>query len=276
MTPTALATLAERLRAARRVTILTGAGVSAASGVPTFRGPGGLWRQFRPEELATPEAFRRNPQLVWEWYAWRREKVAWCEPNAAHAVIARWSRVLGTPEAGTEPGTEPGTELGPGTPGPGTGVRVVTQNVDDLHLRAGTRDLIRLHGSIWDMSCVAQCGAGTWHDDRVPLPVVPPACPSCGGMARPAVVWFGESLAPDDVQAALEATACDVFITAGTSAVVYPAAGLVHEARRHGAFTAEINPEITPASDVVDVAIQGGAEEILPALDALIGRSRRA
>jgi NAD-dependent deacetylase len=237
-----LETLASRIRSAERLTILTGAGVSAASGVPTFRGPQGLWRQFRPEDLATPEAFEGDPHLVWEWYGWRRATIAACRPNAAHEVIAQWSQRAGC--------------------------RVLTQNVDDLHVRAGTRHLVRLHGSIWELSCWNRCakGATPWRDERVPLPETPPLCPHCGELARPAVVWFGESLDPRDVNAAVEATACDVFLTVGTSSVVYPAAGLVHQARQHGAFTAEVNLDETPASSLVDVAIQGPAEEILPAL----------
>ncbi|MGE0444782.1 MAG: NAD-dependent deacylase [Vicinamibacterales bacterium] len=236
-----VAALAERLRQAQRLTILSGAGVSAASGVPTFRGAGGLWRTYRPEDLATPEAFARDPQLVWEWYAWRRETIAGCRPNAAHDVIARWSRER-------------------------PGCSVITQNVDDLHVRAGTERLTRLHGSIWELSCARRCGAGRWRDERVPLPDLPPRCPSCGALARPAVVWFGESLDADDIAAATAATACDLFLTVGTASVVYPAAGLVHEARRRGAFTAEVNLDATPASGLVDIAIAGAAEEVLPLL----------
>jgi NAD-dependent deacetylase len=236
--------VAERIRQAARVTILTGAGVSAASGVPTFRGQDGLWRQHRAEDLATPDAFARNPRLVWEWYDWRRQLIAGCRPNAAHDVIARWSQRDGT--------------------------AVITQNVDDLHLAAGTQGLLRIHGSIWELSCWGRCsqGAKPWRDDRVPLDQ--PRCPHCGQLARPAVVWFGESLRREDVEAATSATACDVFLAVGTSAVVYPAAGLIHEARRHSAFTAEINLEATPASSGVDVAIQGPAEEVLPAVAALL------
>ena len=231
--------LADRLRAASRVTILTGAGVSAASGSPTFRGSGGLWRQFRAEDLATPGAFARDPVLVWEWYAWRRSLVAGCQPNPAHDVIARWSREFDR-------------------------CTVITQNVDDLHVRAGTANLIRVHGSLWDLSCWQDCGAASWRDEAVPLANLPPACPSCGGLARPAVVWFGESLPASAIAAAVDACACDVFLTIGTSAVVYPAAGLVHEARRRGAFTAEINLEATPASGAVDLAIHGPADQLLP------------
>jgi NAD-dependent deacetylase len=238
--------LGARIRDARRVTVMTGAGVSAASGVATFRGPGGLWRTYRPEDLATPQAFERDPALVWEWYASRREKVASCEPNAAHSVLAHWSRR--------------------------DGVRIVTQNVDDLHIRAGTRDLIRLHGSLWELKCFNGCGAGArpWRDERVPLPVALPRCPHCGGYARPAVVWFGESLDPADVDRAADATACDVFLTVGTSAVVYPAAGFAYHAKSRGAFTAEINLEETPASSFVDVSILGAAENVLPALDQIL------
>jgi len=217
--------------------------VSAASGVPTFRGPDGLWRRYRPEDLATPGAFARDPSLVWEWYAWRRERVAACRPNAAHGVLARWSQH--------------------------DGFRLITQNVDDLHGRAGTRGLVRLHGSLWELKCVKACpkGARPWRDERVPLAPCPPRCPHCGGLARPAVVWFGEALDHATLDAALQATACDLFLTVGTSSLVYPAAGLVHEAQRRGAFTAEINLEATPASSAVDLAIHGAAEQILPLLN---------
>jgi NAD-dependent deacetylase len=236
--------LIDRIRAARRLTVLTGAGVSAASGVPTFRGPGGLWRQYRAADLATPEAFARDPHLVWEWYAWRREKIAACRPNRAHEVIARWT--MRNPHC-----------------------RLVTQNVDDLHVRAGTKRLVRLHGSIWELSCWNRCSASpkSWRDERVPLPAPLPACPHCGGLARPAVVWFGESLEPNDVEAALEATACDVYMTVGTSAVVYPAAGFLENARSQGAYTAEINLEETPASSNVDIAIRAPAEEALETIE---------
>ena len=251
-----LISLANRIRGARRLTILTGSGVSAASGVPTFRGQDGLWRRFRPEDLATPGAFARDPRLVWEWYAWRRELIAACRPNAAHDVIAAWSDPVGV--------SAPDAER--------LKVAVLTQNVDDLHLRAGTRDLVRMHGSIWELSCWGRCAAGLtpWRDDRVPMTEFPPQCPSCGSIARPAVVWFGESLRAADVAAAVRATICDVFMTVGTSALVYPAAGLVHAARQQGAFTAEVNLEETPVSAAVDLALHGGAEQILPALAQLL------
>lgn len=239
---------AARLRAARRVTVLTGAGVSAASGVPTFRSAGGLWRNFSATELATPDAFARDPQTVWEWYAWRREQIAACAPNPAHAVLAAWTHRH-------------------------DGWRVITQNVDDLHLRAGTNGLVRLHGSIWELRCWNGCAKGqhAWRDGRVPFPTMPPRCKHCGGLARPGVVWFGESLDEADLDAAAALTACDVFITAGTSAVVYPAAGLVRQARARGAFTVELNVESTDATSGVDLAIHAPAEETLAAVDALLG-----
>jgi len=236
--------LAGRFAFASTVTVLTGAGVSAASGVPTFRGDGGLWKQFRAEDLATPEAFRRDPALIWEWYDWRRQIIADARPNVAHEVLARWTRQQ-------------------------TGVTVVTQNVDGLHERAGTERVVRLHGSIWRLSCWEGCAAGVggWDDRLVPLSEQPPRCPHCRGLARPGVVWFGEALSPDVVAAASAACACDLFLAVGTSAVVYPAAGLLHEARRHGAFTIEVNPQATDASDAVDLAIAAPAEDVLPAVD---------
>jgi NAD-dependent deacetylase len=231
--------LADQLKRASRVTILTGAGVSAASGVPTFRGSGGLWRQFRAEDLATPAAFSRDPVLVWEWYAWRRELIAACAPNPAHNVIAQWSKAF---ERCT----------------------VITQNVDDLHVKAGTANLVRVHGSLWELSCWGACGATPWRDESVPFRSLPPSCPACGGLARPGVVWFGESLPQREVEAAVKACDCDVFLTIGTSAVVYPAAGLVDDAKRRRAFTAELNLEVTPASAEVDLAIYGPADQLLP------------
>jgi NAD-dependent deacetylase len=226
-----------KLQGARSLTILTGAGVSAASGVPTFRGPGGLWRNRQATQLATPEAFAQDPVLVWEWYAWRRQVISQCAPNPAHDVIARWS-------------TRPGFTL-------------VTQNVDGLHERAGTRNVVRYHGSIWTLVC-SGCGV-RWDDLRVPLDPFPPKCSQCGALARPGVVWFGEAIPPDAARAAQAATACDVFLSVGTSSVVYPAAGLLAEAHARGAFTVEINPETTAAA--VDIAIPMPAEAALPLLD---------
>ena len=247
--------LATHLRRASRLTVLTGAGISAASGVPTFRGAEGLWRQYRPEDLATPAAFHRDPILVWEWYAWRRALVGKCRPNPGHDVLARWSRERRC--------------------------TVVTQNVDDLHHQAGTEGVIRLHGSLWELRCAGLPVPGRtrrrtgvcddeWRDDRVPFAETPPRCPQCGGLARPAIVWFGEALRDSDLRAATAATRCDLFIAIGTSAIVHPAAGLLHDAKRQGAVTAEINPVPTPASGIVDIAIHGAAEDVLPRLDLLL------
>jgi len=235
------ARLARRLASAASVTVLTGAGVSAASGIPTFRGSGGLWRNFRAEDLATPEAFERDPATVWEWYQMRRASIASARPNAAHEAIAAWSRRFPR-------------------------FTLVTQNVDGLHERAGTLSVVRFHGSIWRLSCFERCGGAeeSWEDRTVPFDELPPRCPACGGLARPGVVWFGETIPPDALAAADAALDCDVCLAVGTSSLVMPAAGLVEEARRRGAWTAEVNPEATPASGAVDLAIAGRAEEILP------------
>ena len=241
--------VADRLRVASRITVMTGAGTSAASGVPTFRGPGGLWRSFRPEELATAEAFARDPQLVWEWYDWRRGLIAKCEPNAAHEVLARWSHQRG--------------------------FTLITQNVDGLHERCGSEGVVRFHGSIWRLRCWDACGRPEWEDRTVPIDPLPARCPDCGGLARPGVVWFGESIDPHALHACNAAVECDVFLSIGTSSVVYPAAGLIHSAKRRGTFTVEINPEATDAASSVDIAIPLPAEAALPELDALLESARR-
>ena len=243
MSASPLDIVAARLRDAQRITAITGAGVSAGSGVPTFRGENGMWRTYRAEDLATPEAFRRDPRLVWEWYDWRRSLIAKCAPNPAHEVLARWSER--------------------------DDFTLITQNVDGLHEQLNPR-VLRFHGSIWELRCTGSCGTAPWDDRRTPLPDLPPRCPTCGALARPGVVWFGEGIDSDVLQRAFAATACDVFLSIGTSSVVYPAAGLVHEARRAGAFTAEINPVATESAAAVDVAIAMPAEEALPQLDRLV------
>jgi NAD-dependent deacetylase len=212
-----------------------------------------LWKQFRPESLATTGSFERDPRLVWEWYDWRRQKIAACQPNAAHTILAGWGHRF-------------------------SNFNLVTQNVDGLHERAGSATTLRLHGSIWDVQCWNHCAnsPARWRDDTVPHPQIPPTCPHCGGLLRPGVVWFGEALDSQVVASAAAAARCDVFFTIGTSAVVYPAAALVQEARRHKAFTIEINPEATPASTGVDVVLRGPAEEVLAQIDALlVERPRR-
>jgi len=229
----------ERLRAARRVLVLTGAGVSAESGVPTFRGPGGLWRQYRPEDLATEEAFARDPSLVWEWYAWRRETIAPLRPNDAHRAIA----VLEgrTPE-----------------------FLLATQNVDGLHATAGSSRMVELHGTIWSLRCTG-CRREA-EDRRVPLPELPPRC-ECGALLRPGVVWFGEALPQEALERAFEAArAAEVVLVVGTSSLVYPAAALPQVARAAGAFVIEVNPEATPLSETADVSLRGTAASVVPGL----------
>jgi len=231
----------ERLSSARRVTVLTGAGISADSGIPTFRGPDGLWKNFRAEDLATPEAFARNPSLVWEWYNWRRELLATKEPNPAHRALVKMELDIKSRHAE---------------------FCLLTQNVDGLHEMAGSRNLIELHGNIWKVRCTG-CGDVT-EDRRVPIPI-PPYCSSCGKMLRPHIVWFGEMLDSDDVSRALESLEhCEVMLVIGTSGVVQPAASFASTARSAGAFVVEINPDAS--SSAAHVALRGRAAEIVPQL----------
>lgn len=238
-----LAPLVDRLRQASRITVLTGAGVSAASGIPTFRGAGGLWGGLSAEALASARGFAADPKLVWEWYDWRRQLIRRAEPNAAHHALAAWTQAR-------------------------QGITLITQNVDGLHERAGARDVLRLHGSIWHLRCWHDCHASgdSWTDESVPLAPLPPRCPHCGALARPGVIWFGEPLDRRILAAAARACECDVFLSVGTSSIVYPAAGLIHDAKRHGAFTIEINPDATDASSIVDCRIRAAAEDVLPRL----------
>jgi NAD-dependent deacetylase len=228
----------ERIATARRVVVLTGAGVSAESGIPTFRGAGGLWRSFRAEDLATSEAFARDPRTVWEWYDWRRGLVAAAHPNAAHVALVELEHRCDS-------------------------FTLVTQNVDGLHHAAGTRNLIELHGSLWTLRC-SRCGAE--HIDRtVPLPELPPRC-VCGAWERPGVVWFGESLPVGALERATDLVRCaDLLLLVGTSAVVWPAAGLGEVALAARIPVIEVNPEATPYSGRV-LGLRGPAAVLLPAL----------
>ena len=186
------------IRAASSVVVLTGAGISAESGIPTFRGADGLWKQYKPEDLATPQAFAKDPRLVWEWYDWRRTLIAKSEPNAGHRALVQL-------EAASRDFT------------------LITQNVDGLHERAGSRRPLKLHGDIWRMQCPG-CGRD-WPDRRAPLPKLPPHC-GCGEIARPGVVWFGEPLGEVWAEAEHAAREAKVVLVVGTSAAVYPAASL--------------------------------------------------
>ena len=223
----------------RSVAVLTGAGISAESGVPTFRGKDGLWRNYRAEDLATPGAFRRDPRLVWEWYDWRRGLIGGCEPNAAHRTL-----------------------VGIGSCFPA--FTLITQNVDGLHSLAGSEDVVELHGNIWVLRCTEGCRAN-WEDRTVPLAEIPPRCPSCGALARPNVVWFGESLPASVLDAAFAAAGtCEVMLVIGTSALVNPAASLPLVALQRGAHVVEFNPYPTPLSDLVDEVIREPAASGLP------------
>ena len=219
--------------------------------MPTFRGEDGLWSSFRVEDLATPEAFARDPDLVWKWYAWRRALVFACKPNRAHEVLAAWSH-RGAPK-----------------------FTLITQNVDGLHERAGTRNVLRFHGSLWELQCWKGCAKSPsrWREETVPFRELPPRCPDCRGIARPGVVWFGEPIDPKVLEASLSALDCDVFLVVGTSGLVYPAAGLADEARRRGAFTIEINPEPTETEGRFDLSLQAPAEEVLGRLEAELEES---
>ena len=220
------------------VVALTGAGVSAESGVPTFRGEDGLWRRYRAEDLATPSAFMRDPKLVWEWYDWRRGLIARCKPNRAHLTLAEMEQALGP-----------------------DGFFLITQNVDGLHRAAGSRQLVEIHGDIWQMWCV-RCGYEV-EDHTVPLPELPPKCPQCGALMRPGVVWFGETPMGMDRALAAARTA-DMFLVIGTSGVVYPAAELPAIAHKAGAYVVEFNLKRTPISSYADEVILGPVGETLP------------
>jgi len=238
--------LIRRLGTARRVTVLTGAGVSAESGVPTFRdAQTGLWAKFKPEELATPRAFRRNPRLVWEWYDGRRRRVATVQPNPAHLALAEMEKLF-------------------------PHFTLITQNVDGLHQRAGSRNVIELHGNITRTKCFDEGTViSSWPDTGE----VPPKCPNCGGLLRPDVVWFEEPMPEAEMEQAAEAsTHCDVFLSIGTSTVVQPAASLPFEALRSGATVVEINPHPTTFTSDADYALAGAAGIVLPQLLAYLGK----
>lgn len=231
----------EIMARARSVVVSTGAGISKESGIPTFRdAPSALWAQYDPEQLATPQGFRRDPPLVWRWYAARREMIAQARPNAGHHAIADIETLYDD-------------------------FVLVTQNIDDLHRKAGSRHMIELHGNIFRYKCFDR------HHPIDTLPEddhTPPRC-HCGSLIRPDVVWFGEMLSEDSLRRSFAALAtCDVLLVVGTSGVVQPAAGFPWVARDAGANVVEVNPESTPVTDIADVFIAAPAGEALPAIAA--------
>jgi NAD-dependent deacetylase len=224
------------LRKARSVTVLTGAGVSAESNVPTFRGKDGLWKTFRAEELATPEAFEKQPAVVWEWYGYRQKLVSQCNPNPAHTTLVEMENYFPV-------------------------FSLVTQNVDGLHRKAGSRNVLELHGNLFKARCTQEGEVFDFTLKDEPLP----RCTKCNALIRPNVVWFGESLDSEIIgQAIQQSSTCQVFIVAGTSALVQPAASLPLFASRNGATVIEINPDETPLTHLLDISIREKAGVALP------------
>lgn len=242
--------LVDRLAQAARVTVLTGAGTSAESGIPTFRDPDGLWEQFDPQELANVHAFLENPALVQGWYAHRRKLAQDTEPNPAHHALAQLEQHLDR-------------------------FTLVTQNVDNLHQRAGSDDVVELHGNITRNHCI-DCDRPASDDEMKAIAEGEPArCPACDGYIRPDVVWFGEMLPQEALQRAQEAaTQAEVFLSVGTSAVVHPAAGLPLTAQQHGAYLVEVNIEDTALTDTANEILRGQAGEVLPPLAEAVATRR--
>lgn len=233
--------LIQLLRIARSITVLTGAGVSAESGIPTFRdSQTGLWAHYRPEELASPQAFQKDPALVWNWYAWRLSLVRKSKPNSAHLALAAMERQVAD-------------------------FTLITQNVDGLHQQAGSKHVVELHGNIRRARCASD--AQIIRDLLLEGETYPPTCEHCGGLLRPDVVWFGEPLPEAALQEAVRASqCCDIFLSVGTSGAVEPAASLPYEALRHGAQTIEINPMPTPLTVYTRFSFAVPAGAILPLL----------
>lgn len=233
--------LIEMLSRISHVAVTTGAGISAESGIPTFRGEEGLWKKYHAEELATPTAFARDPNLVWEFYEWRRGIIAEKAPNPGHKVLARWESVFPV-------------------------YSLITQNIDGFHQKAGSKNVLELHGNIWKLRCTEEGTITENHEN--PLKESPPLCAACGALLRPHVVWFGESLSPTVLQKAFQLSSeCDVMFVVGTSAFVQPAASLPLAAAEAGAKIVEINPDPTPLTPYADFSFRDKAGEILPSID---------
>ena len=229
----------KRLKETRSLRVITGAGISAESGIPTFRGDEGLWKQYRAEELATPYAFERDPKTVWEWYDWRRGIIAKTKPNPGHYAIKTMEEIFDY-------------------------FGLITQNVDGLHDRTGIKNMVEIHGNLWRARCLRDGRVSMLMD--VPLKEIPPLC-TCGGLLRPDVVWFGESIPTYGIQKSYQLMEqCDTLIVAGTSGAVYPVASFPENVKARGGFVIEINIERTPISNIADVTLIGKSGEILPVL----------
>jgi NAD-dependent deacetylase len=242
MVDASLQTVADIISKSEYLIALTGAGISKESNVPTFRGKDGLWKQYNAMDLATPSAFARDPQLVWEWYVWRQGLIAECSPNPAHMTLVKWEER-------------------------GILKSLITQNVDGLHRRAGSQNVLEVHGDLWALKCIS-CD----HTERLSAPAtgIPP-CPKCDKHLRPDVVWFGESLDPDIMRLVyVELERADACIVIGTSAYVQPAASFPLIVKQQGGRIIEVNVEQTMLTGVVDVHLSGKAGEVMPSLDSLL------
>jgi NAD-dependent deacetylase len=227
----------EQLRRTKSLVVITGAGISAESGIPTFRGDDGLWKNHRAEELATPRAFERDPVTVWQWYDWRRGIIGKTTPNPGHLAIKELENLFHD-------------------------FTLITQNVDGLHGRTGVKNIVEIHGNLWRVRCTRECTTTMLMD--VPLQEIPPKC-ICGAIYRPDVVWFGESMPALALEQSYDALArCDALLVVGTSGVVYPVASFPQEAKAHGGFVIEVNLEPTPISSIADISLYGKSGDILP------------
>lgn len=227
----------ERLRKTRYLLVITGAGISAESGIPTFRGDDGLWQNYRAEELATPWAFQRDPVTVWKWYDWRRGIIGKAEPNPGHLAIKQFEEIFES-------------------------FFLITQNVDGLHGRTGIKNMIEIHGNLWRVRCERDGRTSMLMD--IPLKSIPPKC-ECGGILRPDVVWFGESMPTEAINKAYNVMSlCDTLMVVGTSGVVYPVASFPQTVRENGGFVIEVNMEPTPISQIADISVYGKSGDILP------------
>ncbi len=231
-------TFLDLIKNSKKITVITGAGISAESGVPTFRGKNGLWKNYKPEELATPFAFEKNPALVWEWYNWRRELISKCKPNSAHYFIAKLEKIKNE-------------------------FLLITQNVDGLHRRAGSKKLIEIHGCIWKVKCT-KC---KFIEENWDVPIIyPPLCPNCNSLLRPAVIWFGESLNYSDIETSLYSIEnSDLLIVIGTSGVVQPVASFPFQGKQRNPKLkiVEINLDKTPITKIANIFIKTKSGEFL-------------